>query len=876
MNRSVRCAAIACLLLTLMAGCSLRAHAQVHRDSLLVIKTPNGDYACCLNIRVYNRQVDTNLTISDFRMRIISGHATLQQGLTNPPGRWSVASQTTTSVQWTSNAAAADIVHGASLSGFQVCVADTGICRMVWETRNLDSAITRDTITFACKRQGCDEAFFRIVPSAFRSVIDVDVVAGNGTGRLINDFHVHPVTPGVLLNTAATPLPTGWIRNRIKPDTLGFFTATNALDFDQFVEGIRIELDSVNTDSTVELEWWTTNFGDVICLDTARLKFGLSRRDSLNRAGDVRAGGSDCCIDLAFQNSHIPASVIDSLTIKLASPGATIDSLPLATAPWTVRGIGTDSIVIVRTGGIQIGDTALLSRLCVDNSRGASDSVRLHWYTFSRGLVVTSSTTSFRCFRLLTACDSVSAVADSSGAPSSRCVKVTVRNRNNRRDPITRVAVKISNAGTPRTVLSAVAPSPWRIVSAAGDSAVFTGGSIIAGGQAGPFTFCVSEGDATTRDPLVLAWATDHNPGGACGDTIRLGSIVAGTCDTVFAQVGETPNDSTACFHVTVGNNNSVHKTIDRIRFELPPTANVIMTSASVAAPWQVTTQSFPSFDVDISGSSVTAGGMLAGIDLCFDMELVHTYPYSIKLLWRTIGNGSQICADTLVLVVPGVRALCDTIVQRDSLAAGATCYQLVHVFNRHIGPAGPIDGIRFQVLQHLHPYRETVTTAGAASAWSATEQTDTVVTLRGPAIQPGDSLGSFIVALFGPGEEGVGLRITTLEGDNVLCIAENDFTCGGLSVDAPAMPRGFTLFEPQPNPAATSVSVGYNLHRPVDATVVLRDMAGRELMRIPLGHQESGEHHTAIPLEHISSGTYYVTLEAGGELDSRRLVVVR
>ncbi|HVZ41451.1 MAG TPA: T9SS type A sorting domain-containing protein [Candidatus Kapabacteria bacterium] len=875
MNRFARCAAIAGLVLTLMVGGALRAHAQVHRDSLLVIKTPNGDYACCLNIRVYNRQVDTTLTISDFRMRVISGRATLQQGLTNPPGRWSVASQTATSVEWTSNAAAADIVHGASLSGFQVCVADTGICRMVWETRNLDSAITRDTITFACKRQGCDEAFFRIVPSAFRSVIDVDVVAGNGTGRLINDFHVHPVTPGVQLNTAATPLPTGWIRNRIKPDTLGFFTATNALDFDQFVEGIRIELDSVNTDSTVQLEWWTTNFGDVICLDTARLKFGLTRRDSLNRAGDVRAGGSDCCIDLAFQNSHVPASVIDSLTIKLASPGATIDSLPLAAAPWTVRGIGTDSIVIRRTGGIQIGDTALLSRLCVDNSHGTSDSVRLHWYTFSRGLVVTSSTTSFRCFRLLTACDSVSAVVDSSGAPSSRCVQMTVRNRNNRRDPITRVAVKISNVGTPRTVLSAVAPSPWRIVSAAGDSAVFTGGSIVAGGQAGPFTFCVSAGDASTRDPLVLAWTTDHNPGGACGDTIRLGAIVGGTCDTVFAQPGQSPNDSTACFHVTVGNNNSGHRTIDRVRFELPPTANVIITSANVPAPWQVATQSFPSFDLDINGPGVVTGGTLAPIDLCFDMELIHTYPYSIKLLWRTIGNGSQVCSDTLVLVVPGAGTLCDSMPKQ--LLDGAPldeCKFAYRVVNLHNGPAGPIDGVRFRTVGTVG-FIGSVTTSDAASTWGVAQQSNTDVIMRGPAIPPGGSLENFIVVCGGGGVPFT-FETSTLNGDVTICSSRENLFCGDLSVSRTIAPTGFALHEPQPNPAATSVGVPYTLLRAADAVVVLRDLSGRELLRIGQGHQEAGEHRATLSLERIPSGTYYVTLEAGGELDSRRLVVVR
>lgn len=863
MNRLILRACLAAAV-AVLASAGLRAQSLV-RDSVQVVQTPSGEYICCFDLDVRNMQPDSLLRISEFRWRIISGRAQVLPNLTESPANWTLLSQTTKELRWTSNTASADIRRNTSKGGYRMCIADTGIFRVVWETHNIDSMISSDTLTFACRKGQCDEAFFSAIPSQAISAAYVDVSAGNSTGRLVNDVKFHPITPGVQFKTDVVPLPDGWVRLRVKPDTIAFFTNTDALDFNDIVEGFRLEFTGTQPDSAVRVEWWTGNFGDIFCRDTATIRFGLSRRDSLLRtAGEA---GESCCIDLVLKNTHAPASAIDRFTLKLTS-GARIDSLPLVDAPWRATLVGTDSAVITYAGGLASGDTLELPRLCVNNALGTSDTVRYTWGTFLKGVPVMNAQSHFMCMRPLTACDSLAARVDSTLPATSRCVFLTLRNRNSRRDPITRLALKISNPGTPRRVLSATAPAPWRVAAAGGDSVVFTGGTLLPGAAGSGFSFCTTLEDTATGDPLVIAWTTSHNPGPLCGDTLRVNAIVRVACDSMAARQVADPAGSRCAFQLTVRNRNEKGRTLTRFQFEIG-SRDFIIDSAATDAPWAVLTPSFPNFDLDVSGSTLGAGGDATPFTL-FIATARPDRPATIPLVWRTFAGDTLVCFDTLRLVCTDAPGQCDSISARDSINR-PTYLINYRVENRHT-PPGPIDGFRVSLTSARGPIDTSESKWPAG--WSIAQATETMVLFRGGPLQPASVPEMFTVALTS-GPAPFTDEACTMIGDVVLCCVRT--TRPDLGVAGPGMrPSSFSMDVPEPNPASDRVVVPFRIMRAVEVELVLRDVTGRELRRTALGHHEPGEYRHTIDLAGLAAGSYYISIAAGGEFDTRGLVVVR
>ena len=129
----------------IMAGTRLGAQ---ERDTVTARPTPQGAYYCCFDLTVANRH-DSSTNIAEFRVRIVSGRGRFVDGSALAPPDWTIF-QLPSSVIWSSNTAAADIHGGRSLGGFRICARDTGVMRVVWETRNVDGLLTSDTLVLAC------------------------------------------------------------------------------------------------------------------------------------------------------------------------------------------------------------------------------------------------------------------------------------------------------------------------------------------------------------------------------------------------------------------------------------------------------------------------------------------------------------------------------------------------------------------------------------------------------------------------------------------------------------------------------------------------------------------------------------------------------
>jgi hypothetical protein len=77
------------------------------------------------------------------------------------------------------------------------------------------------------------------------------------------------------------------------------------------------------------------------------------------------------------------------------------------------------------------------------------------------------------------------------------------------------------------------------------------------------------------------------------------------------------------------------------------------------------------------------------------------------------------------------------------------------------------------------------------------------------------------------------------------------------------------------PNPMSTQGTVDYTLAAEDNITLTIYDIQGREIQNISLGKQGQGEHLVPINTEHLSNGTYLVTVTGSNFRKTARIVVV-
>lgn len=845
------------------------ADAQV-RDSVEVIETPgSAPYRCCLTFVVTSRQTRPT-TIPEFHVRILSGRASFVPGTASSPQDWTVfVANDQMSVAWYATSSTSEIDSGRSKSGFSICAADTGIVRLVWETRNLDTVYSRDTVTISCRGIDCDEAFFRRVPSNEVCLYDVDLINGNRRDLAINDFRLKIITPGVRFNTGAQPVPAGWLRSRISADSIQYFTSNRAVRFGQFVEGFRFQADNVA--DSFRVIYRTFNNGDLLCTDTVTLFCSaLDASDSL----DVRSRPG-CCSDLRLTNAHRPGSPIDRFVLRMTTTGARIATAPVAPPGWTRGPIPAagDSVFYTRTIPLATGDTSLFSGLCFNNALAANDTIRYSWTTYSAGIPVMRGIQTQVCLRPLTQCDSAIATVDSSAGGQEGCVSLVILNRNSRDESITRVVARISNPGTARRILTASAPAGWVVQSVGGDSVVYTGSEIFADEQE-RFTFCVSVGDTTMLDPLSITWRTDGPRGTLCTGVIPVNVRIIRSSD--IAVISEYPSlDPTmCCYKVLFHNRNTAGRPLTGFVLEVV-NANVLFGDATAASPWTVTTSGFPSPQVGFSGSSIAAGDSTPEFTFCIDARNVQGRPATIPITWRSYSDAEIVTSERIDLRCVGrTSGECDTVMLVDARRNEGACTYEFAIGNRH-SPASSIDRVQF-VLQSAGGQFSSAVAEDQAAGWTqVTVRPDTVV-FRGDSILTGTTIASFVVQVAQQEGAATTFEVSTFNGDLAVCRETVTASCATGGISVPHEPSGFRLGDATPNPMSGSTAVAYELKRVAAVTFDLHNERGELVRRIVEGVRAIGRHSLVLTADELPSGVYLYTMEAGGERQTKQLVIVR
>ncbi len=103
-----------------------------------------------------------------------------------------------------------------------------------------------------------------------------------------------------------------------------------------------------------------------------------------------------------------------------------------------------------------------------------------------------------------------------------------------------------------------------------------------------------------------------------------------------------------------------------------------------------------------------------------------------------------------------------------------------------------------------------------------------------------------------------------------------------GVNEGNPAeLPQSFTLKHNRPNPFNTSTVIQYDLAEPGSVVLTVYDLLGREIKTLANGFQGLGIHDvswngTDSNGNHVSSGIYLYTLQAGGRSETKRMTFVK
>jgi len=86
----------------------------------------------------------------------------------------------------------------------------------------------------------------------------------------------------------------------------------------------------------------------------------------------------------------------------------------------------------------------------------------------------------------------------------------------------------------------------------------------------------------------------------------------------------------------------------------------------------------------------------------------------------------------------------------------------------------------------------------------------------------------------------------------------------------------GFRLVGNYPNPFNPSTTIVFEMANKAEVVLDLYDMLGQQVMSMDLGVQTSGRHEIALDAGHLSSGMYMVRMQAGSQVQTRQISLIK
>lgn len=88
--------------------------------------------------------------------------------------------------------------------------------------------------------------------------------------------------------------------------------------------------------------------------------------------------------------------------------------------------------------------------------------------------------------------------------------------------------------------------------------------------------------------------------------------------------------------------------------------------------------------------------------------------------------------------------------------------------------------------------------------------------------------------------------------------------------------PTTFMLYPAYPNPFNSTTTITYGLDKSALTRLALYDLSGREVMMLFEGYRQAGYNSATLTANELSSGLYFISLEAGGKISTQKVLLLR
>ncbi|NQU05919.1 MAG: T9SS type A sorting domain-containing protein [Calditrichaeota bacterium] len=112
--------------------------------------------------------------------------------------------------------------------------------------------------------------------------------------------------------------------------------------------------------------------------------------------------------------------------------------------------------------------------------------------------------------------------------------------------------------------------------------------------------------------------------------------------------------------------------------------------------------------------------------------------------------------------------------------------------------------------------------------------------------------------------ENEAGVHFTVMDTDHIFC--QNDGS----------IPKVLSLSHAYPNPFNSTTTIRYSLPMPTDVSLEVYNLAGQQITTLFEGQNQAGIHTTTLTANDLPSGLYFVKLNAGGQVFTRKVMLIR
>ena len=372
--------------------------------------------------------------------------------------------------------------------------------RYTWITEFEDLIVTIGTGSAPCFREiiFCDSVSALVDSSLTATQRCITLNVGNRNSRrdTIKRFTVRIDNPGTRLRILNAQAPPGWSIDRVTPDSVTFHRGTIDPGFNKEFE-FCLNIDT-NARDPLTITWttWADNFRP-ICTEEIPVRVDL-RLSCDSAAIGENSGSIDplCCFDVTFYNFNGKERPIDLMTIRVPRSDLIIDTAE-ASGSWRLGSDFFPSIFVEYVGDtLRAGDSVTFS-FCVD-ARVSPDrpiDFDVLWQTFSRGELLCFGTERVVCEGSPGRCDSISLTSDITSELTCQALS-EIRNVHTPDGPINNVQYTILQGNVDfRSAVAEGSASGFDQVTLDPRQVIFKGGTIPAGGTAGPFRLEFAEAD---------------------------------------------------------------------------------------------------------------------------------------------------------------------------------------------------------------------------------------------------------------------------------------------------------------------------------------------------------------------------------------------